>query len=74
MNIGSEFTDAGKTMVVTKIGEPYTDGKRRLIDTWAVEKQAEALASAAVPVKGSSAKRGRFREFIEKKRGVEGDK
>ena len=74
MGIGSEFIDAGKTMVITKIGEPYQDGKRRLIDTWAIEKQAGASTSVTVPAKGAPGKRGRFREFIEKPRGKEGEK
>ncbi|MDQ6708214.1 MAG: hypothetical protein M3Z85_19835 [Acidobacteriota bacterium] len=67
MGIGSEFLDAGKTMVVIKIGEPYQDGKRLLIDTWAIEKQAGASGAVSAPATGPSGKRGRFREFIEKK-------
>lgn len=74
MGIGSEFIDAGRTMVITIIGEPYRDGKQRLIDAWAVEKQPGALTLSDSPIKDSSGKRGRFKEFVRNKRDAEGEK
>lgn len=74
MGIGSEFIDAGKTMVITKIGEPYQSGKKRLIDTWAIEKEAGSPSSVGVPAPGSPGKRGHFREFIERQPRKEGEK
>ena len=38
MSVGSEFTDHGATMVITKIGAVREEGKERLINVEATEK------------------------------------
>ncbi len=71
LGLGSEFMDGEKTMVITKVGEPYQDGRRRLIDTWAIEKQSEVPGDVSVTVEQSPGKRGRFREYIQREQGKE---
>jgi hypothetical protein len=56
--VGGRFLDHGRIMVLIDVRQSYQDGKMKVFDTWAMEKQAFEKMLTQIEDRWTSTKKG----------------